>query len=162
MSILTFPLNNIFLNVLTHLTGEIMCDIRRRPCVLVHERAVQHLHSTATQHSTFIAQPRPTHRAQSPHTLTYCLNSGPHSHCSGGRWWKGGHRGQSRGKMGLWRGRRSSDKTNSRDSKIGSPFKYVHGGLSALSYYYYASSTKNCEPILNSVKMWPDKPCFLI
>ena len=88
-------------------------------------RAVQHLHSTATQHSTLIAQPRPTHftEAQSPHTLTYWLNGGPHSHCSGARWWKGGHRGQSGGKMGLWRGRRSPDKTNSRDSKIGSPLQ---------------------------------------
>ena len=46
--------------------------------------------------------------------------------------------------------------------KLGPPFKYVHGGLSALSYYYYASSTKNCEPILKRVKMRPDEPFFLI
>ena len=106
----------------------IMWDIGRRPCVMVltaDGRAVQHLDSTATQHSALIAQTRPTHftEAQSPHTLTYWLNGGAHSRCSGARWWKGGHRGQSGGKMGLWRGRRSPDKTNSRDSKIGSPLQ---------------------------------------
>ena len=37
--------------------------------------------------------------------------------------------------------------------KLGPPLKYVHVGLSALSYYYYASSTKNCDPILDSVNM---------
>ena len=110
----------IFLNVLTHHTGKVVCDIGGRPCVLLLMEG---------QSNTVIAQARPTHfiEAQSPHTLTHCLNGGPHSHCSGARWWKGGHRGQSRGKMGLWRGRRSPDKTNSRDSKIGSPLQICSG-----------------------------------
>ena len=82
-------------------------------------RAVQHLHSTATEHSTLIALHRSTISSHS-HTLSQRWTT---LSCSGARWWKGGHRGQSGGKMGLWRGRRSPDKTNSRDSKIGSPLQ---------------------------------------
>ena len=41
--------------------------------------------------------------------------------------------------------------------KLGPPFKYVHRGLSALSYYYYASNTKNCEPILKKCDRFPQE-----
>ena len=120
----------IFLNVLTHHTGKVVCDIGGRPCVLLLMEG---------QSNTFIAQARPTHftEAQSPHTLTYCLNGGPHSHCSGGRWWKGGHRGQSEEKWVCGEGGDPLIRPTVEIPKLGPP-----SNMFTEDYYYYASSTK--------------------